>query len=149
MRDRIYYKNSLGEIYSVSPRIIGLGVPPLGGFVEMSEEEKTSYLEDLSLKRPELFREESLVGEEIKKTPVENAEKQARREAALKRREDRVSRRSERKAAQIAEEHLDFFDNLPEEEISYYENLLNQGLSLTQLFNIKTAKDAKNNRKEV
>lgn len=52
MRDRTYYKNPLGEVYSVSPRIIALGVPPLSGFVKMSEEEKEAYLKEIFSRQP-------------------------------------------------------------------------------------------------
>lgn len=36
-----------------------------------------------------------------------------------------------------------FFETLPEEEVSYYEGLSNQGLSPAQLYQIKAAKDSK------
>lgn len=36
-----------------------------------------------------------------------------------------------------------FFETLPEEEVSYYEGLSNQGLSTAQLYKIKVAKDSK------
>lgn len=55
----------------------------------------------------------------------------------------RLQKREELRVAQIEKDHSYFFETLPEEEVPYYENLLNQGLTPAQLYNIKVAKDAK------
>lgn len=44
MRDRTYYKMPDGSIYSVSPRIVALGIAPLEGAVELDEEEKDQFI---------------------------------------------------------------------------------------------------------
>ena len=155
MWDRTYYINEEGHSYSVSPRIISLGIPPLEGFVEMGEEEKTSYLQELMVKRPWLFPEEPpapVVEVEYQDLIVEPVpdKKQLRREAALERRQTRMQKRAEKQEViqRQTKEMRDFFDSLSNEERDLAESLKSQGLNENQVLNVLLAKQAKREKKE-
>lgn len=216
MEDRTFYKMPDGTTYSVSPRIINLGIPPLEGAIELTEDEKRAVIKDIQFKNelssrltaeesslvlksafPERFfqneivqitKDKDLTGEEkeekVRSLRATDEEKtllagilQAKAfpsaivkrvtgidvpepeitaqepepipepeliPPVIQRRIARQQRRLERQIAVLESEHNNFFESLSDEEIPYYENLLNQGLSPAQLFNIKQAKDAKN-----
>lgn len=126
MRDRTYYKNSLGEIYSVSPRIIESGVSPLEGFTKMSEEERTVYLNGL------LSRNSPPVEEE----PVDNLTPiQKRRLARAQKKLDKLEAEYQVKLKEEEEKNR-IFDSLSDEQLSLVEVLEDQGLSTVQIRNI-------------
>lgn len=130
MRDRTYYKNTLGEIYSVSPRIIESGIPPLNGFTKMNEEEKAIYL---NKRLPSLSQEEPI--DDL--TPI-----QKRSLARAQKRLDKIEAEYQSKLRE-EEEKNKIFDTLTDEQLSLVEVLEDQGLSTKQIRDILETREAK------